>query len=353
MILPPPTVQWLDDKGKVFRSPGAAASRLGMLDIIDQTRLPEAVHRLHLSNAEEIHTAIKRLCVRGAPAIGCAAALGLAACAQRFKADSPAEFRRQLEETANFLNSSRPTAVNLSWALQRCLDSCKQEQLPEMKQQLLDEALAILARDIETCQAIGKHGLALLQPGQGVLTHCNAGALASAGTGTALAPLYAAKEKGYEIKVFSTETRPLFHGSRLTAWELSCAGLEVTTICDSMAGQVMAEGRVSLVLVGADRVAANGDTANKIGTYPLAICARYHQIPFYVALPSSTFDWNLPDGKNIPIEQRAQEEIFHCPGVKVYNPAFDVTPNELISGFITEQGILLKPEREKTPHRPK
>ncbi|NLF92776.1 MAG: S-methyl-5-thioribose-1-phosphate isomerase [Oligosphaeraceae bacterium] len=345
MNLPPPTVQWLDDSGTAFRAPGADAARPGMLDIIDQTRLPQCLHRLQLCEQQEIHAAITRLCVRGAPAIGCAAALGLAACAQRFTTTDPADFRRQLEHTAAFLNSSRPTAVNLSWALQRCLNCLTAESMPvpALQQQLLDEALAILAEDIGLCEAIGRHGLQLLQPGQGVLTHCNAGALATGGCGTALAPLYAAHQAGYNLKVFSDETRPLLQGSRLTAWELSCAGLDVTTICDSMAAQVMREGLVSLVLVGADRVAANGDTANKIGTYQLAITASYHRIPFYVAMPYSTIDRSLPSGREIPIEQRSPEEIFHCQGAKVYNPAFDVTPHELISGYITERGICRKP----------
>ncbi|NLZ64105.1 MAG: S-methyl-5-thioribose-1-phosphate isomerase [Lentisphaerae bacterium] len=343
MNLPPPTVQWLDDSGTAFRAPGADASRPGVLDIIDQTRLPQSLHRLHLSDQKEIHAAISRLCVRGAPAIGCAAALGLAACAQRLTTTDQAEFRRQLEHTAAFLNSSRPTAVNLSWALQRCLNCLTADHVPALKQQLLDEALAILAEDISLCEAIGKHGLQLLQPGQGVLTHCNAGALATGGCGTALAPLYAAHQAGYRLKVFSNETRPLLQGSRLTAWELSRAGIEVTTICDSMAAQVMREGLVSLVLVGADRVAANGDTANKISTYQLAISANYHRIPFYVAMPYSTIDRSLHSGQEIPIEQRSPDEISHCQGAKVYNPAFDVTPYELISGYITERGICRKP----------
>lgn len=335
----PPTVQWLDDKGQAYRAPNADATRLGFLDILDQTRLPEEVARMHLATPAEIYSAIQRLCVRGAPAIGCAAALGLAACAQRITTTNLEDFRQQLHNTAAYLNSSRPTAVNLAWALQRCLNKIAGSARFTLPQILLDEALAILEEDIALCAAIGKYGLSLLQAGMGVLTHCNAGALATGGCGTALAPLYAAQQAGYDLKVYSTETRPLLQGARLTAWELSRSGIDVTTICDSMAAQVMQEGKVSLVIVGADRVAANGDTANKIGTYQLAISARYHNIPFYVAMPYSTIDRNLASGQDIPIEQRSAKEVYHCQGAKVYNPAFDVTPHQLISGYITECGI--------------
>ncbi len=336
----PRTLFWRDAAGGTHLAPGAPAAPPGFLDILDQTKLPGEVVRLRLSSPEAVYRAIRTLAVRGAPAIGCAAALGLAACAQRFGTADPAAFLARLRETADHLNGSRPTAVNLSWALQRCLAQVAPGSVAAMNQALLDEALAILAEDIQRCEAIGRHGLPLIEPGMGILTHCNAGALATAGNGTALAPLYAAHEAGIGFTVYSDETRPLLQGARLTAWELSVSGIDVVTICDSMAAQVMREGKIARVIVGADRVAANGDAANKIGTYQLAIAARYHRIPFYVAMPGSTIDRTLADGSKIPIEQRAPDEIFHCANARVYNPAFDVTPRELITGYITERGIL-------------
>lgn len=343
MTLRPPTVQWLADDGAAYRQPGPSARQHGFLDIIDQTKLPKELVRLQLCNPDDIYDAIKRLAVRGAPAIGCAAALGLAAVAQRLQASSPPDFIQQVRQIADYLASSRPTAVNLEWALNRCLGKLTAGSIPDLQQALLDEALAILQEDIAMCEAIGRHGMTLLRPGMGVLTHCNAGALATGGCGTALAPIYAAQAAGCDVHVFSDETRPLLQGARLTAWELSVSGVKVTTICDSMAAQVMREKRVDIVIVGADRVAANGDAANKIGTYQLAIAARYHRIPFYVAMPYSTIDRNLSTGDSIPIEQRSADEIDHCPGVQVYNPAFDVTPHDLITGYITERGILAQP----------
>lgn len=340
----PQAVQWYDENGKYFSSPGADAAVPGHLDILDQTRLPGEVIRRRLAGAQEIYDAIFRLEVRGAPAIGCAAALGLAACAQRFTADDPDQWQEELKKCAAFLDSSRPTAVNLHWALERCLaaaGSCS-GGIREKRQTLLDEALSILAEDARMCADIGKHGMTLLRDGCGILTHCNAGALATGGCGTALAPIYAAHAAGMKLKVFSDETRPLLQGARLTAWELAVSGIDVTTICDSMAAQVMREGKVQIVIVGADRVAANGDTANKIGTYQLAITARYHNVPFYIAMPYSTIDHSAPDGRAIPIEERSGDEIFHSPGASVYNPAFDVTPAELISGYITERGIFTR-----------
>ena len=336
----PVTLSYQDAAGNMHLAPGVSAGTPGFLDIIDQTLLPREQKRLKLETPEAVYEAIKQLRVRGAPAIGCSAAIGLAVCAQRFGSFSPEEHLLKIRECAAFLDSSRPTAVNLSWALKRCVGAVKGDSIQQMNQQLLDEALAITAEDIRLCAAIGKAGAALLKPGMGVLTHCNAGALATAGIGTALAPIYAAMEQGIQVKVFSDETRPLLQGARLTAWELAVSGVDVTTICDSMASQVMREGKVGVVIVGADRVAANGDTANKIGTYQLAIAAKYHKVPFYVALPFSTIDRSIPDGAAIPIEQRSAGEIFHCNGAKVYNPAFDVTPRELITGFITERGIL-------------
>ena len=336
----PVTLSYTDSGGGQHFAPGASAASKGYLDIIDQTLLPGEQKRLRLETPEAVYEAIKQLRVRGAPAIGCSAAIGLAVCAQRFESTSPCEHLDKIRECAAFLDSSRPTAVNLSWALKRTVAAVTGSSVPEMNQQLLDEALAITAEDIQLCEAIGNAGKVLLEEGMGVLTHCNAGALATAGIGTALAPIYAALKSGVRVKVFSDETRPLLQGARLTAWELAVSGVDVTTICDSMAAQVMGEGRVQLVIVGADRVAANGDTANKIGTRQLAIAASYYKVPFYVALPFSTIDRTLASGRDIPIEQRSADEIFHCEGAKVYNPAFDVTPRELITGFITERGIL-------------
>lgn len=336
----PVTLSYMERSGKQHFAPGANAAEAGFLDIIDQTLLPGEQKRLKLETPEAVYEAIKQLRVRGAPAIGCSAAIGLAVCAQRFRASSAPEHLQKIKECAAFLDSSRPTAVNLSWALKRCVAAVTADDIPGMNQQLLDEALSITAEDIRLCEAIGAAGASLLKSGMGVLTHCNAGALATAGIGTALAPIYAAMKESVRVKVYSDETRPLLQGARLTAWELAVSGVDVTTICDSMASQVMREGKVGIVIVGADRVAANGDTANKIGTYQLAIAASYHKIPFYVALPFSTIDRNIPNGAAIPIEQRSSDEIVHCSGAKVYNPAFDVTPRELITGFITERGIL-------------
>lgn len=347
----PDTVLWRSAEGIAYTAPDSALNPQapGFVDIIDQTLLPGEFKRILLSEPRTVYEAIKRLAVRGAPAIGCAAALGLAACAQRFGVPGREEFLACLCRTAAYLESSRPTAVNLSWALRRCCAKTSECEgaVPELLAVLLNEALAILAEDIAMCDAIGQNGLALLEDGMGVLTHCNAGALATGGCGTALAPVYAAQKAGLRLHVYSDETRPLLQGARLTAWELSQSGVDVTTICDSMAAQVMREGRVDIVIVGADRVAANGDAANKIGTYQLAIAAKYHRIPFYIAIPFSTIDRSIPDGSAIPIEQRDESEITTFNGrrispqnIKVYNPAFDVTPASLITGYITEKGVV-------------
>ena len=302
--------------------------------LLDQTRLPTEVVYRDCRTLEEVRSAICELAVRGAPAIGVAAAYGLALWAQ---SGDVADFPHALER----LRSSRPTAVNLFWALQRL------EKVGCDAAALLREAQAIEAEDAAMCRAIGEHGAALIPPDAGVLTHCNTGCLATAGLGTALAAIFVAHEQGKRPRVFADETRPLLQGARLTAWELQQAGVAVTLICDNMAAQVLREGRVQLVLVGADRITAKGDTANKIGTYGLAILARYHGVPFYVAAPSSTFDLSLGDGSAIPIEQRPAREITHgfgkptAPeGVAVYNPAFDVTPAELITGIVTERGVI-------------
>ncbi|MCK5844103.1 MAG: S-methyl-5-thioribose-1-phosphate isomerase [Victivallales bacterium] len=348
-------VRWINADGVVFDGIRPDANPLpGKLRLIEQTLLPEELIYVETNDLEEIYDAIKRLVVRGAPAIGCAAALGLAAVAQNINAASPEELLREIRGASDRLAESRPTAVNLFWALDKCVKSIENREFrdtDEMRSALLEEALAILAEDISMCAAIGEHGAALLKSGMGVLTHCNAGALATSDYGTALSPIYKAKEKGVDVTVYSDETRPLLQGSRLTAWELDRGGVRVVTICDNMAAQVMREGKIDIVIVGADRVASNGDAANKIGTYGVAILAKHHDIPFYVAIPYSTIDNSLADGSEIPIEQRAADEVRRGFGrltapenVEIYNPAFDVTPKELITGFITENGIIAPSE---------
>lgn len=348
------TVRWLSSSdGKLYAAPEAAAvAGPGRLRLLDQTRLPEEETYFIVDDLDCLIDAIRRLAVRGAPAIGCAAALGMAAVAEHYP-DDLAAFLACLDRDAGPLASARPTAVNLRWAVERMrreLHAAAPGSAEEARRILRRSALTILEEDIGLCRAIGQAGAELLPDGATVLTHCNAGALATGDFGTALAPIYAATEAGRKIRVFSDETRPLLQGSRLTAWELHRAGIEVWTICDDMAGQVMREGRIDLVIVGADRIAANGDTANKIGTYSVAVLAKHHGIPFYVAAPYSTFDLELADGRGIPIEERDPAEIGHgfgrvtAPdGVNFYNPAFDVTPAELITGFITERGILHPP----------
>ncbi len=352
------TVRWINSQDKIFPGAGKIVKILlpGKLRLIDQTALPEKFTYVETDDAGKIYDYIKRLVVRGAPAIGCAAGLGLAAVSQHSRAKKAADFICEIRRTADYLSSSRPTAVNLSWALNRVVAKVEksavkgENNVSELKLILLEEALEIVEEDIRMCKEIGRHGAKLIRNGMGILTHCNAGALATADYGTALSPIYTAHEKGLKVKVYSDETRPLLQGSRLTAWELKRSGVDVTTICDNMAAQVMREGRIDLVIVGADRIAANGDTANKIGTYGVAILARHHKIPFYVAAPYSTVDISLEDGSGIPIEERHGDEIRRGfgkltapPDVKVYNPAFDVTPNSLISGIITERGIIRKP----------
>jgi methylthioribose-1-phosphate isomerase len=323
----------------------------GFIRLIDQTLLPTRLEYRDCKTVEEIWEAIRELRVRGAPAIGVAAAMGVVLGVKSFHGDSRATYREQLRKTTGYLRTSRPTAVNLFWALDRMErrfehagDALSPSQLTQW---LLDEALAIEDEDRRMCRAIGEVGAELIQQGQGVLTHCNAGGLATADYGTALAVMFSAAEHGKRFHVYADETRPLLQGARLTAWELKERGIDVTLICDNMAAQVMKEGRVQLVVVGADRIAANGDTANKIGTYGVALLAKAHSIPFYVAAPSSTFDLSLKSGAEIPIEQRDAREVTHgfgrqtAPdGIKVYNPAFDVTPAHLIAGIITERGLI-------------
>jgi methylthioribose-1-phosphate isomerase len=323
----------------------------GYVRLLDQTLLPTEVAFRDCRMVEEIWEAIRSLRVRGAPAIGIAAAMGVVLGVQGQDGRERGAYAARLREVAGYLRTSRPTAVNLFWALDRMTQTAQPhlDKLPavELTQLLWREALAIEQEDRGMCMAIGRVGAELVQPDSGILTHCNAGGLATADYGTALSVMFTAAEQGKRIHVFADETRPLLQGARLTAWELQQRGIDVTLICDSMAGQVMREGKVQLVIVGADRIAANGDTANKIGTYSVAVLAKAHGIPFYVAAPSSTFDLTLPDGSAIPIEQRDAREVTHglgkqiAPsGVRVYNPAFDVTPAGLISGIITERGLI-------------
>lgn len=334
----PPTLEWVGDVR-------------GFLRLLDQTQLPCAVRTVDCRNVPATIEAIQQLRVRGAPAIGIAAAYGLCLGVQQALDGDEASFFRLLESTQAELRVSRPTAVNLAWALDRLLAIARGSRgrgsPSEIAERLLAEARAIHDEDRAMCRAIGNHGAALLSDGAGVLTHCNAGGLATSDFGTALAVIYAAHEAGKRLQVFADETRPLLQGARLTAWELHAAGIPVTVICDSMAAQVMREGRIQAVIVGADRIAANGDTANKIGTYSVAVLAAAHGVPFYVAAPSSTFDLTLETGDEIPIEQRSASEITHGfgrqtvpDGVAVYNPAFDVTPARLIRGIVCEHGLI-------------
>lgn len=322
----------------------------GRLRMIDQTRLPEEFVEIDCENVPQVWDAIRALCVRGAPAIGVSAAYGTVIGVQGEISSGRTEFDSRLKQVTDYLATSRPTAVNLFWALDRMNqvarsmpDATPAEVIPR----LLEEARAIEAEDREMCAAIGRHGLSLMPEEGGVLTHCNAGGLATAGDGTALSVLFAAVASGKKIHVFADETRPLLQGARLTAWECQQRNVPVTVICDSMAALVMREKKVKAVVTGADRIAANGDAANKIGTYSIAMLARAHDIPFYIAAPSSTFDMSLPSGDLIPIEERDRAEISHGfgkqtvpEGVAVWNPAFDVTPASLIAGIITERGVI-------------
>ncbi len=322
----------------------------GVLRLLDQTLLPTEVKAIECLDVEQVFEAIRSLRVRGAPAIGVAAAYGVVVGVRDAATALMPDFLAKLDTVTKRLAESRPTAVNLFWALNRqrqLAEGMSEAQPGDIVQSLLAEARHIESEDREMCSAIGKHGSELLSDGDSVLTHCNAGSLATAGDGTALSVIYAAVASGKKIEVIADETRPLLQGARLTAWELQQRGVPVTLICDSMAATVMQQGKVQSVIVGADRIAANGDTANKIGTYSVAVLAKAHGIPFYVAAPSSTFDLSLLNGDEIPIEERAAEEITHgferrtAPeGIKVFNPAFDVTPAELITAIITEHGVI-------------
>lgn len=324
------------------------------LIILDQSKLPNDLIYHHYKSPEDIFNAIVTLQVRGAPAIGIAAAYGMYLDAKHHQLLRQDEFFQRFRQTKNYLASSRPTAVNLFWALNRmegCLYEHKDQSRTEIIERLKEESENIRSEDEAVCLSIGEHALSLLKPGMGLLTHCNAGTLATAKYGTALAPIYLGQKRGYDFRVYADETRPLLQGARLTAWELQQAGIDVTLICDNMASIVMKQGHINAVLVGCDRVAANGDTANKIGTSGVAVLAKHYGIPFYVCAPLSTIDIETVQGKDIEIELRKGEEItsvwYQKPmapkGVKTYNPAFDVTDADLITAIITEKGIIYPP----------
>ncbi|WP_226086113.1 S-methyl-5-thioribose-1-phosphate isomerase [Mesobacillus sp. S13] len=331
-----------------------------MLVLLDQTLLPNEKKFLELKELKDIWDAIYFLKVRGAPAIGIAAAYGVYLGTKKSEADSYEELYEDFKKAKDYLASSRPTAVNLFWALDRMDARFKREEgksASEVKAALKEESELIRAEDEKVCESIGEYALSLLEPGMGILTHCNAGTIATAKYGTALAPIYLGQERGYDFKVFADETRPLLQGARLTAWELQEAGVDVTLICDNMASIVMKEGKVQAVLVGCDRVAANGDSANKIGTSGVAILAKHYNIPFYVCAPLSTVDLECKTGDDIHIELRPAEEIttqwYEKPmgpkDVQTYNPAFDVTDHSLIAGIVTENGIAYAPFTESLP----
>ena len=326
----------------------------GALVIIDQTRLPGEVHILSLTDQKEIWEAIYLLKVRGAPAIGVAAAIGIYLAAKGIQAEDYDAFYEQFKQAKDYLASSRPTAVNLFWALdrmERVVLNSRQLPVSDIKRLLHDEAVAIREEDIRVCRSIGEYGLTLIKDGDGILTHCNAGQLATARYGTALAPIHLGVERGMHFKVYTDETRPLLQGARLSAFELHSHGVDTTVICDNMASQVMKNGWVQACFVGCDRVAANGDAANKIGTSGVAILAKHYGIPFYVLGPTSTIDRQATTGADIKIELRDPDEIkemFYAepkalPEVKCYNPSFDVTDHDLIAAIVTERGICRPP----------
>ncbi len=335
------TVEWVNDRIK----------------IIDQTKLPGELKYLYIDNLKDLWSAIKLLKVRGAPALGAVAALGVYLGIKDSKSRDWRAFSRDLDKTAKYLATSRPTARNLFWGLEKMCSAAivnKNKKITELKKILFKEALKVIEEDRQTCRKIGGYGAKLIKKGDAILTVCNAGILATIDYGTALGVIYRAKQEGKKIKVFACETRPVLQGARLTTWELSEKGVDVTLICDNMAAILMQQGRVDKVIAGADRIASNGDTANKVGTYNLAVLARCHGIPFYIAAPASTFDLKIRSGFEIPIEQREPEEVtslfFKKPiaarGVKVFNPAFDMTPNVLVSAIITDKGIIKPPYKK-------
>ena len=331
------TVKWTNEK----------------IRLIDQTLLPRRLKYIYCGDIKTLWRAIRILQVRGAPAIGVAAGFGVALAAKSSKANSFKKLEKDVMKAISYLKTSRPTAVNLFWALERMkktLYSNKNKSVSRIKNTLLNEAQVIFKEDRLMCRSMGSFGSKLIKKGDTILTVCNAGALATSDYGTALGVIYKAKAQGKRVKVYACETRPLLQGARLTTWELLRSGVDTTLICDNMAATLMRQKRIDKILVGADRIAGNGDTANKIGTYNLAVLAKYHKVPFYVVAPSSSFDLSLESGSGIPIEERNPDEVKEVLGkksapekVKAYNPAFDVTPNALIAAIITEKGILKKP----------
>ncbi len=337
-----PTIEWKDDE----------------VVMVDQRKLPGTELYVHAKTAKEVARAIKTMVIRGAPAIGVAAAYGIALGMRKSAASGTTKFAAEFQRTCELLRVTRPTAVNLVWAIDRMkrrFAACAQagESVEEIKAKLVTEAQQIHDEDVASCRAMGAHGAALVPDGARILTHCNAGALATAGYGTALGVIRAAVEQGKKVSVLADETRPFLQGARLTAWELTRDGIPTTVITDNMAGWMMQQGEVDLVVVGSDRIAANGDVANKIGTYSVAVLAHEHGVPFYVAAPASTVDLATPDGRQIPIEERDAREVTHVgttrvagSGASIRNPAFDVTPNRFVSAIITERGVFRAPYSE-------
>ncbi len=338
------TLEWTD-RGVVF---------------IDQTKLPTEETYVTCTTHQQVADVIRNMVVRGAPAIGVAAAMGIALGVKNSQAENGADLKKEFDRICEIIRQTRPTAVNLFWAIRRMqekFDILRIRPIPQIKQALIEEAQRMHAEDIAANQAMGRHGAALMPASGGVLTHCNAGALATAGYGTALGVIRAAVEQGKKIHVYADETRPFLQGSRLTAWELMKDGIPTTVISDNMAGAMMKQGKIAAIVVGADRIAANGDVANKIGTYTVAVLAKEHGIPFYVAAPISTVDLATPDGSKIPIEQRNAREVTHIAGkqmvpdgVEIENPAFDVTPARYVAAIITERGVARAPYTESLKH---
>lgn len=334
-----PTIAWQDDA----------------IVMIDQRKLPSAEVYVHCKSANEVARAIKSMVIRGAPAIGVAAAMGIALGMEKSKATGTRQFATEFQKTCDVMAATRPTAVNLFWAIDRIKQAFSDgalagESVAQLQARLRREAMAIHDQDVASCRAIGCNGAALVPTGARILTHCNAGALATAGYGTALGVIRCAVEAGKAVHVLADETRPFLQGSRLTAWELTRDGIDTTVITDSMSGALMRDGQIDLVVVGADRIAANGDTANKIGTYTVAVLAKEHGLPFYVAAPWSSIDLSMPDGSNIPIEERDAKEVTHVganrlapEGAAVRNPAFDVTPHRYITAIVTDRGVFHPP----------
>jgi methylthioribose-1-phosphate isomerase len=337
-----PTIEWRDTE----------------VVMVDQRKLPAEEIYVHCKTAAEVARAIKAMVIRGAPAIGVSAAMGLALGVKTSKATGTQKLAAEFYKLCELMAATRPTAVNLFWAIDRMKAAfaagvAAGESVDQLKTRLVGEALRIHDEDVASCRAIGAHGAEVVPADAHVLTHCNAGALATAGYGTALGVIRGAVERGKKVAVFADETRPFLQGARLTAWELVKDGIDTTVITESMAAPLMRDGKIDLVVVGADRIAANGDTANKVGTYTVALIAREHRVPFYVAAPVSTIDLDTPDGRQIPIEERDWKEVTHVKnvrltpeGAKVFNPAFDVTPHALIAGIITERGIARAPYTE-------